>query len=160
MFSNQKKSFLKSKLFYGCIIALLVLFGLWLNYDGTGQGEEDRQVDAGAKIKENAYAGTDDSMTDPAGEIQAENYPAEPTETEDTAMAESEAGTGERYYLVREIDGVVKVFQRDEQGEESLYQITSVPFTLLSKEDQQLFAEGVRLKTQSELESFLENFDS
>ena len=52
------------------------------------------------------------------------------------------------------------MFYCDENGQEDLYQITTVPFQLLSTEDQQLLSEGVRVEDENELADFLENFDS
>ena len=45
-------------------------------------------------------------------------------------------------YLIKEVDGVVKVFICDEKGNKELYLITSIPFDLLSENDQQLFVDG------------------
>jgi hypothetical protein len=63
-------------------------------------------------------------------------------------------------YLIKEVDGVVKVFLCDNEGGEELYLITSIPFDLLSEEDQQLFVNGVVIETEEDLGAFLQNFDS
>lgn len=57
------------------------------------------------------------------------------------------------------MDGVVKVFLCS-GDEEELYLITSIPYELLSENDQKMFAEGVSIKTEEDLGEFLENFDS
>lgn len=53
-----------------------------------------------------------------------------------------------------------KVFVCDEDGNKELYLITSIPFDLLSESDQQLFIDGVEMKTEEDLGEFLQNFDS
>lgn len=65
-----------------------------------------------------------------------------------------------RTYLIKEVEGVVKVFIHDEEGNEVLYLITSIPFDVLSDEDQKLLRNGVELETEEDLGRFLENFDS
>ena len=63
-------------------------------------------------------------------------------------------------YLIKEVEGVVKVFVCDEDGNKELYLITSIPFDLLSESDQQLFVDGVTIETEEDLGEFLQNFDS
>lgn len=138
MFSNKKKSFFKSKLFFGCLGALLLSFGIWLNYEGD-QGREVNTPVQAEESSETAQSTIVDSREDEASQETTES---------------------QVYYLVREVEGVVKIFYCDENGKESLYEITSIPFDLLNQKDQQLFAEGVRINTLEELDRFLENFDS
>lgn len=152
MFSNQKKSFFKSKLFYGCVIVLLIAFGIWLNYDPA---DDETAVNSQTKVEQTTPTTNPTSnVVDSLGQQEQTSEPEIPTEVE------TQEPTQETYFLVREVDGVIKIFYCNEKGEESLFEITTIPFSLLSKEDQQLFAEGVHLKTQDELERFLENFDS
>ncbi|MCB6994364.1 BofC C-terminal domain-containing protein [bacterium 210820-DFI.6.37] len=148
MFSKQRKNFFKSKWFYGIIILLLLLFGIWVNYDGSSQ-----KASSPAKVSQETQSETKDpSVVDSLGQETSENASEEVSEPTEESQ--------QTYYLIREIEGVVKVFYCDENGQENLYQITSIPFELLSKEDQQLLAEGVHVDSEEELADFLENFDS
>ncbi len=54
------------------------------------------------------------------------------------------------------MEGVVKVFVCDEDGNKELYLITSIPFDLLSESDQQLFVDGVTIETEEDLGEFLQ----
>lgn len=147
MFSKQRKNFFKSKWFYGIIVILLLLFGIWINYDGSSQ-----KVNSPAKVSQESQNETQSStVVDSLGQ--------EPSE-ESTEGTNKTTENQQTYYLIREIEGVVKVFYCDESGQENLYLITTVPFDLLSKEDQQMLAEGVQVNSEDELADFLENFDS
>ena len=149
MFSNQKKGFIKSKWFYGLLVLFLLAFGIWVNYDGNSQN-----VNTVTEVSEKTQNQTQesqpvvDSLDQETTEKESENEAAQTEEKQQT------------YYLIKEVEDVVKVFYCDENGPEDLYQITTVPFQLLSTEDQQLLSEGVRVEDENELADFLENFDS
>ena len=148
MFSNQKKGFIKSKWFYGLLVLFLLAFGIWVNYDGNSQN-----VNTVTEVSEKTQNQTQesqpvvDSLDQETTEKESENEAAQTEEKQQT------------YYLIKEVEDVVKVFFCDENGQEDLYQITTVPFQLLSTEDQQLLSEGVRVEDENELADFLENFD-
>ena len=149
MFSNQKKGFIKSKWFYGLLVLFLLAFGIWVNYDGNSQN-----VNTVTEVSEKTQNQTQesqpvvDSLDQETTEKESENEAAQTEEKQQT------------YYLIKDVEDVVKVFYCDENGQEDLYQITTVPFQLLSTEDQQLLSEGVRVEDENELADFLENFDS
>ncbi len=151
MFNNQKKNFLKSKWFYGIIVIFLLVFGIWVN-----TGEKSHNVNTNAKVdQESRTAEQEPSVVDSLGEDTSEE------QTEGSAEYTEQSGETQRtYYSIQEAEGVVKVFYHDETGRETLKQITSIPFQLLSKQDQQLLTEGVQVETEEQLASFLENFDS
>lgn len=157
MFSNQKNNFFKSKWFYGIIALALLAFGIWVNYDGKSQ-----KTNTPAKVEQESQAQTQASkqgMVDSLRQETPEKINEKPTDESGQPLQPSEEKQ-QSYYLVREVEGVVKVFYCDENGQESLHQITSIPFSLLSGEDQKMLTEGVHIDTESELASFLENFDS
>lgn len=151
MFSNQKKNFFKSKWFYGFIALALLIFGIWINSD-----EKSQNTNTVTKVAQESQTQQEPTVVDSLSGKTPEKEDEEPT-GESTEPTEEKQ---QSYYLIREIEGVVKVFYCDENGQESLHQITAIPFQLLSKEDQQMLAEGVHMDTESELASFLENFDS
>lgn len=157
MFSNQKNNFFKSKWFYGIIALALLAFGIWVNYDGKSE-----KANTPAKVEQDSQAQTQASesgVVDSLGQETPEKINEKPTDESGQSLDPSEEKQ-QSYYLVREVEGVVKVFYCDENGQESLQQITSIPFSLLSGEDQKMLTEGVHIDTESELASFLENFDS
>ncbi len=164
MFSNQKKKFLKGKWFYGIIVLFLLAFGIWINTDA-----ESQNVNTDTKVEQEAEQETasDPSGKEPsAGDSLGQALSTEASETGETkekSMEESTKPSGETrrpYYLIKEVEGVVKVFYCDEEGQETLHQITSIPFQLLSKKDQDMMSEGVRMESEEKLAGFLENFDS
>ena len=149
MFSNQKKGFIKSKWFYGLLVLFLMAFGIWVNYDGNSQN-----VNTVTEVSEKTQNQTQESQP------VVDSLDQETTEKESENEAAQTEEKQQAYYLIKEVEDVVKVFYCDENGQEDLYQITTVPFQLLSTEDQQLLSEGVRVEDENELADFLENFDS
>lgn len=149
MFSNQKKGFIKSKWFYGLLVLFLLAFGIWVNYDGNSQN-----VNTVTEVSEKTQNQTQESQP------VVDSLDQETTEKESGNEAAQTEEKQQTYYLIKEVEDVVKVFYCDENGQEDLYQITTVPFQLLSTEDQQLLSEGVRVEDENELADFLENFDS
>lgn len=118
-------------------------FGIWLNYQDS---DEDVPAEDAAK---NVKIEQDDSKSNTQDKTDGEKK-------DDETGTEEEPAT----YLIKEVDGVVKVFLCNKDGSEELYLITSIPFELLSESDQQLFIDGVSLDTEEDLGKFLENFDS
>lgn len=131
MFRNTRKKQLRNRVIAAALGVTVMTFGIWLNY--KDQGED---IPAENTVKEIKITEGEDKI-DEASTIE---------------VPES--------YLIKEVDGVVKVFLCDEKGNEELYLITSIPFDLLSESDQKLFIDGVRLDTEEDLGRFLENFDS
>lgn len=155
MFSNQKKNFFKGKWFYGIIVLFLLAFGIWVNTD-----TESQKANTDTKVEQEASsASKEPSLVDSLGQ-QPSSKADETNEksTEESTKPSEEAQ--QPYYLIKEVEGVVKVFYCDEKGQETLHQITAIPFQLLGKEDQQMMSEGVRVDTEEKLAGFLENFDS
>lgn len=158
MFSNQKNNFFKGKWFYGIIVLFLLAFGIWVNTD-----TESQKANTNTKVEqETQSAPKEPSVVDSLGQ-ESSHETKETNEESEESTEESEKTSEEAqqsYYLIKEVEGVVKVFYCDEKGQETLHQITSIPFQLLSKEDQQMMSEGVRVETEEKLAGFLENFDS
>ena len=159
---NQRKSFLKGKLFYIVLLALFG-FGIWLNQpmaeqnpsDGVKTGVDD-PISTGGSAKD----GSQDSV-DIMENIIGKGSPATPGGVVDS-LNESDTGDPDNkgYYLVKEIDGVIKVFYYDEEGKESLLRETDIAFSLLSVADQALFQKGVIKHTVEELDELLQDFES
>lgn len=166
---TQRKSFFKGKLFY-IILLVLFAFGLWLNQPVTERSPEDVNTgtdysDSGEKTVKQGDNGDKGNYDDILDNIIDKNQPvstsvgAAGTDAEDdrSATAEQEhAG----YYLVKEIDGVIKIFYYDEEGKESLIRETDIAFSLLSVADQTLFRKGVIKHNPEELDELLQDFES
>ena len=162
MFS-QRKSFLKGKLFYIVLLGLFA-FGIWLNqapiekntpddvnadsnYPSSNTDNTSNQSDKGSyDIMENIIGNEPKSTS---GGIAA------PTESDDST-ANADSG----YYLIKEVDGVIKVFFYNDQGKESLVKETDIAFSLLSTADQALFQKGIIKHTAEELDELLQDFES
>ena len=130
MFRDMRRKKLRNRAVFLAMAAIVLAFGLWLNF----------------------RSGTDTDDYDTAKAA----FDAEVKESEsgtDTAMKPET-------YLIKEVDGVVKVFLCDSEDNKELYLITSIPYDLLSESDQQMFTEGVKIETEDDLGAFLQNFDS
>lgn len=148
MFRDTRRKTLRNRVIFAAIGVLVMTFGIWLNYQ---DGEEDSAAEQAAK--------------EVAVEEERKNSATQQKEEErEKALDKEEKGTdtgaASEAYLIKEVEGVVKVFLCRENGNKELYQITSIPFDLLSESDQQLFIDGVEIETEEELGKFLENFDS
>ena len=66
----------------------------------------------------------------------------------------------EAYYLLKEAEGQIELYYYDENGKEKFIRMTDIPFSLISNSDQELFRQGVVVKSESELDSILQDFES
>lgn len=64
------------------------------------------------------------------------------------------------YYLVKNIDGQIKVFFVEGNQEQVELETTGIIYELLSTADQKLFDEGCKVKNQEELAVLLQDFES
>jgi len=140
LFRNTRKNQLRNRVIAAAAGVAIMTFGIWINYKDAA----------------------DDNTEDAVQKVTIEELSDEGTDKSDNEKESSETSTNNeaKSYLIKEADGVVKVFLCDETGKKDLYLITSVPFDLLSESDQQLFKKGVKLDTEEDLGKFLENFDS
>ena len=136
----------------------LLAFGIWVNTD-----TESQKANTDTKVEQEASsAPKEPSVVDSLGQRPSKGTkgPDETNEASTEGSTKPSEEAQQPYYLIKEVEGVVKVFYCDEKGQETLHQITAIPFQLLGKEDQQMMSEGVRVDTEEELAGFLENFDS
>lgn len=124
-------------LYIGCVIILILTAVIAVMFINDGSGSEEVGVNNQQAVTESISEELQDSADLP----------------QETAAAD------DGYYLVKETDGAVKVFWCV-NGSETVYKDTSIAFPLLGTEDQQLLKEGVKLKSEEELDNFLENYDS
>lgn len=149
MFRDDRRKKLRNRVILAALGVFIMTFGIWLNY----QGKEDPLAE--------------DTVKQVEADKSTEEKPKKESKKEDntdSSETDHETGSGTEpevdAYLIKEVNGVVKVFLCDEDDNEELYLITSIPFDLLSESDQKLFIDGVRLETEEDLGKFLENFDS
>ncbi len=161
MFS-QKKSFFRGKLFY-VILAGLFAFGIWLNQAPASQDSpEDISADSNypsstkSAINKGNQGGYDILDNIVGKNPIATEGGVENSDTENTPADTVKQG----YYLVKEVDGVIKIFYYDEQGKEKLIRDTDIAFSLLSVGDQNLFQKGVIKHSEEDLNELLQDFES
>ena len=141
MFRDMRRKKLRNRVLYLAIAAIVLAFGLWINFSGN---KEIPDEDAVKTIEADTQERSDDINEAADKETEKGTDTAEVPET----------------YLIKEVDGVVKVFLCDRDDNKELYLITSIPYDLLSESDQQMFSDGVKLETEDDLGAFLQNFDS
>ena len=103
------------------------------------------------------------SSTD-MGRIAEPDTDSESSDDEDKDQSAGEkiiiSEKGASYYLVKSVDGRIKVFFVNEEGEKVELETTEIVYELLSTSDQKLFDEGVTLNSQEELAVLLQDFES
>jgi len=158
---NQRKSFLKGKLFYIVLLALFA-FGIWVN-----QAPIDKDSTDDVKAYTESPATTDDALKqgdDGYYDIMDNIIGNDNIDTPDGIGTDGETSPDETakkgYYLVKEVDGVIMIFYYDEEGKESLIRETDIAFSLLSIADQALFQKGVIKHSSEELDELLQDFES
>lgn len=104
-------------------------------------------------------AGSSGSDTESEITPVQEEYTAEEKNSEEKASDESAIMTEQGYYMVRADEGTVYVYWVDNSGEH-IHKETTIPFGLLSTEDQKILENGVRFDNDDELAGFLESYDS
>ena len=119
-------------------------FGIWLNYTDNDEKKAEETVQKIEIEEETAIKETGDTDT---------------REESKQLNEETDTGMENKTYLVKEENGAVKVYLCEGDNKE-LYLITSIPYDLLSENDQNMFKEGVIIDTDEDLGKFLENFDS
>ena len=67
---------------------------------------------------------------------------------------------GKAYYLLKEEDGQVELYYFDETGKEKLIRTTDIPFQLISEQDQAQFHTGIKVESEEELDTLLQDFES
>ena len=88
--------------------------------------------------------------------------PVNPPETSSEHINEKDniSEDSSTYYLVKSVDGQIKVFFVNKDGEPLELETTQIIYELLSTADQKLFDEGCRVESQEELAVLLQDFES
>lgn len=144
MFRYNRKKQLRNRVIAAAAGVAVMTFGIWLNYTSSDNEKVEETVQK-IKIEEESKS------------IEKKNKEGNNKETEINVKTDT-AGT-DKTYLIKEENGAVKVYLCEGDKKE-LYLITSIPYELLSENDQNMFEEGVTIDTDEDLGKFLENFDS
>lgn len=149
MFRDMRRKKLRDRVILASLGLLVMVFGMWLNLRQPADNGMTEAVDSKVEAESNSPADKSDIGNDESSKVSDDS-------------SGTETGTEKQYesYLVKEVNGVVKVFLCDDTGSKELYLITSIPYELLSETDQKMFSEGVYIETKDDLGKFLENFDS
>ena len=88
--------------------------------------------------------------------------PVNPPETSSEQINEKDniSEDSSTYYLVKSVDGQIKVFFINKSREPLELETTQIVYELLSTADQKLFDEGCRVESQEELAVLLQDFES
>lgn len=152
MFRDTRRKKRRERLILASLGIMVMAFGLWLNFKEPAGDEPVQSADS--RIEADADRMNDDN------DMKAAAEGADKIDENDENSGETSTEIQYESYLIKEVNGVVKVFLCDKSGKKELYLITSIPFELLSETDQELFREGVSVETKDDLGKFLENFDS
>lgn len=151
MFRDTRRKQLRNRVIFAAIGVAVMTFGIWINYQSDNKETENavQEVEVKKSVSDAEQKPDNEESMSSLQEDNDDKY-VQGTDTQDIPET----------YLIKEVDGTVKVFICDTDGNQELYLITSIPFELLSESDQQLFKDGVKIDTQDDLGKFLENFDS
>ena len=172
---TRKKPFWQRKWFYFVLVGIFV-FGYWVNGDINDMTQlPEPDADEGQTVMEVTPADTDPFLTNQErilpNEViraQAELKAKEEREQADAASKQAEESvsvvddpqTQLKYYLIKEVNGVIQVYCVNRDGAETLFWNTEIPFSLLSETDQKLFSQGLEISSQADLEELLQDFSS
>lgn len=104
----------------------------------------------------NKESPADNDMVDKIDASDFEPIDEEPSSDEKNNILNE----GATYYLVKSVDGRIKVFFVNEGGEPLELETTDIVYELLSTADQKLFDEGCKVESQEELAVLLQDFES
>lgn len=171
MFTRRKKS-------YGAVIGASIVITLcilifviaWPTEPGTTQNPnaeyssgdnvlnptENEQSPSSGNLSPNSGDGTNNSQDEqgkqPDGDDIAQN-------TQNNSKPSGISATTDSYYLVKYVDGFVKVFFFDSNGNSIELEKTGIAFDVLNPSDQRLLSNGIKASSQEELATILQDFE-
>lgn len=154
---------------------VILAFGYWMSIDLYDKPKSENNVVAEAKqpvaekkIEESSILDSviDDSQSN--SPLDGSSLDSEPDMIGETGAAiihdgektDEEPIANKAYYLVKEVDGLVRIFHYDTNGNEEMIRATDIEFSLISEEDQTLFSRGIVRYTKDELNELLQDFES
>lgn len=172
MFTRKRKDY-RTFIFTGIILALclLIIVIAWpTDPEQASKDDAGKNVNSGLLSAENKGSGSDEEYGEYHDEEDSEkNEEDEEYDEDDDAYEEDNfppeekddiSGNSESYYLVKKAGDAIKVFFVDHSGNELELETTNILYDMLSYDDQSLFDEGYKVKSQEELAVLLQDFES
>ncbi|MDO4553220.1 MAG: hypothetical protein Q4C22_06755 [Bacillota bacterium] len=161
---RERRSYRGRRWILPVVAALILGFGYWIN-QGTNEGLLPGAEEAAEETASPGTSAPGSSATGQGGISLPTDESRQEAEDGETGHEEEGSGggpseSGERYYLLRESENVVRLYYCDEEGQESYVRDTEIAFSLLSGEDQELFSQGLLIRTKAELDELLQDFES
>ena len=147
LFGKPKSTGARNAVIASAVVAA-VAFGVFMNLS-------DEEVQDNTNLIANAGAPVQDKDTDENNADERNSDKIEKEDKNDVVTKGEEA-----YYLLKEAEGQIELYYYDENGKEKFIRMTDIPFSLISNSDQELFRQGVVVKSESELDSILQDFES
>ena len=158
IFNRRKSGYGKYLLIIPALL-LIFFFGIWMNSDDEEKViSENQEVNATVRVGEtskNTSKKTGVSSTGTSAILDSEEKNSQADDKNEVLNRQTEA-----YYLLKEVEGRVKLFYYDEDGKETLVSETDIAYMLISENDQNLFKEGIIVKDLEELNELLQDFES
>lgn len=162
MFTKKRKDY-RTFIFITVVITLclLIIAIAWptdpeiKQNDDPGTNVNSEQVSENPGQSSSGNAGENDNDEDNEDDEnweEEDNFPP----GEKTNISDE----GESYYLVKKAGDAVKVFFVDHSGNEIELEDTNIIYDMLSYDDQALFDQGYKVKSQEELAVLLQDFES
>ena len=155
MFSRKKSIWERKEVYAGVAVAALAVFSLSLLFDTPEEAIieiEDSGDTTQSVVKKESTSKSSDYTDNIYGDIEEKKDDNIEDEQQDILDGE--------YYLIREENGLIKIYQCDEDGEEKLMRTTDISYSLLYDDDQRMFSEGVKVYTEDEVMELLQDFES
>lgn len=164
MFTKNKRNY-RTFLFSAVIVtlSLLVIALAWpvSDEEPAGEGEKNSSLASGA---EKAEGQTKTGSEDEPDSRQNADMDEDADKTDSTGNTNDEENDmnaqNQSYYLVKRAGEQIAVFFCDEEGNTVQLENTEILYDMLGPEDQKLFEEGIRVKSQEELSVLLQDFES
>lgn len=147
MFSKKKSIFERKSFYAGIALAAVAVFSIgWLLTPADDGTETDKDA-----VQQSSQAVVKNNKTEREDNIKDGLYLSD--------EKRQESGN-DAYYLIKEENGLIKVYRNDSDDNEKLVKTTDISYSLLCEEDQNMFSKGIIVKTEEELMNLLQDFES
>lgn len=99
------------------------------------------------------------NMTETEVERQYSDWQLKGFSADEIVLLKEVAGICNEHFVLREKDGVIAIFVQDENGNETLNEITEISTEYLTQQDKLSLKEGIKAVGKEELNSILEDFE-
>jgi len=155
MFTRQKKNY-RTFVYVALIIMLCILIVALMWPKEAEPSNNDVKTGTNVKIDSDKDKDKDKNNIPDNTAIDKPNGVDTDVDNQKPVVDEKQ----ETYYVVKRKDDKISVFFSNERGEEIELETTDIVYDLLTPEDQRNFDEGIKAKSQEELSSILQDFES